>query len=73
MHYIDYSTVRINHNYKQALLAQETEVDLMARLSKGSSPTLKSLAKDKLGDGLITMGKLLKSRNIAKQSSEPCQ
>ena len=71
--YTDYSTARINHNHKQAQLTQAAEADRLARLSRGNSPTLKGLAKDKLGDGLITMGKLLKGSSISRPDAEPCR
>jgi hypothetical protein len=73
MHYIDYSTVKITHTYKLAQFAQEAEAGLIARQVRGSSPTLKVLARQKLGDGLITIGNLLKGSSISRQNAEPCR
>jgi hypothetical protein len=71
--YTDYSTARINHNHKQAQFSHAAETDRLLRQSKSNSPTLKSHAKNRLGDGLITMGKLLKNSNLGSQKAEPCR
>jgi hypothetical protein len=71
--YIDYSAVRINHTQKQVQLRQAVEVEGLLRQHKGNSPTLKSLAKNRLGDGLITVGKLLKNSQMSGQKAEPCR
>ena len=73
MYYTDYSTARLAHNYKHTQFTQAVEADRLARQSRDSSPTLKGLAMDKLGNGLISMGKLLKGSSISSQNTEPCR
>ena len=71
MYYTDYSTAKINHDHKQREFAKAAEADRAARWSEGSSPSLNGRAKDKLGEGLISLGTLLKGGRSSGQA-DPC-
>lgn len=73
MYYTDYSTVKINHDRKQKEFAQAAEADRLAQSSRSGSPTLQGLARSKLGNGLITMGTLLKDGRSSSRTAEPCR
>jgi hypothetical protein len=73
MYYTDYSIARINHSYRQAQFAQAAETDRLARRFGSGFSALYRLSREKLGDGLISMGKLLKSSTLSEQRPHPCR
>jgi hypothetical protein len=72
MYYTDYSTAKINHDHKQREFVKAAEAHREARWSESSSPSLPGRAKDKLGEGLINLGTLLKSGRSSGQA-DPCR
>jgi hypothetical protein len=71
MYYTDYSTAKINHDHKTREFAKAAQADRAARWSVGSSPSLNGRAKDKIGEGLIGLGTLLKGGHSSGQA-DPC-
>ena len=65
MYYTDYSIVKIHHNARQAELARAAHKNHSMRRSEFGTSGISGRALDKLGNGLIGMGKALKGELVS--------